>query len=149
MASYRQSRNNIVLIKECQYNRTPPGEHAPALPAVLNRMPRLEKMHVDRKLFPFLSEKDGDTLLAIYAQPKAARSEFAGLFQERLKLRVCSPPVEGAANRECISFLAGILGIAKSEVTLARGGQSRQKTFRIARPMGFVLEKLKAVGVGD
>lgn len=104
---------------------------------------------MDRKQFPFLSEKGGDTLLSIYAQPKAAKNEFAGLFQERLKLRVCSPPVEGAANRECISFLAGVLGIAKSEITLARGGQSRQKTFLIARSLDFVLQKLTDAGVFD
>ncbi len=63
-------------------------------------------------------------------------------------MRVCSPPVEGAANRECISFLAGVLGISKSEIVLARGGQSRRKTFHIARPVAFVLEKLKQAGVG-
>jgi len=106
-------------------------------------------MHVDLTKFPFLSERDGATLLAIYTQPKAARNEFAGLFEERLKLRVCSPPVEGAANRECISFLAGVLGIAKSEIALARGGQSRRKTFHIARPVEFVLKKLEAAGVGN
>jgi uncharacterized protein (TIGR00251 family) len=91
----------------------------------------------------YLSEKGQETILKVYIQPKASKTEICGLFREKLKIRISSPPVEGAANRECIAFLAQTLGVPKSEITLIKGGQSREKTFVISRPMIFVVGKLK------
>ena len=91
----------------------------------------------------YLSVKGEETLLLVHVQPRAARSGFSGVFGQRLKIRISSPPVEGEANRECIAFLAGILGVSRSEIRLLRGGQSRDKTFAISRPIAFVREKLK------
>ena len=97
--------------------------------------------------FNYLSEKAGETVLCVYVQPRAAKSEFSGFFRERLKIRVSSPPVEGGANRECIDLLAGKLGVSKSEVRLLRGEKSREKTFVISRPIGFIREKLREAGL--
>lgn len=91
----------------------------------------------------YLSEKGGETLLLAHVQPRAAKNGFAGVFGRRLKIRIASPPVEGEANRECIAFLAKTLGVAKSEITLLKGGNSRDKMFVISRPIAFVREKLK------
>lgn len=44
-----------------------------------------------------------------------------------LKVRVRARPVEGEANAALIRLLAKSLGVARSAVTLARGGQSRLK----------------------
>ena len=99
-------------------------------------------------VFRYLWEKGGETFLSAYIQPKASRSELSGIFRERLKIRISSPPFEGEANRECIDFLAKTLGISKSEIKLVKGGQSREKTFVISRSMAFVREKLKEAGPG-
>jgi hypothetical protein len=96
--------------------------------------------------FAYLSEKAGETFLFAYIQPRASMSEFSGTFRERLKIRINSPPVEGEANRESIDFLAKTLGVSKSEIKLLKGAQSREKTFVISRPIGFVREKLKEAG---
>ena len=98
--------------------------------------------------FAFLSRKEGETLLSAYIQPRAGRSGFAGIFQDRLKIRINALPADGEANRECIEFLSKSLGIAKSEISLTRGAQSRQKTFLIARPMEFVRRKLESAELG-
>jgi len=97
----------------------------------------------------FLSEKAGDTVLCVYVQPKASKSEICGIFRERLKIRISAPPVEGEANRGCIEFLAKILGVSKSEIRLVKGGQSREKIFSISRSIEYVQEKLKEAGVGS
>ncbi len=102
---------------------------------------------MDDKDFPFLAEKGDGTLISVHVQPKAAKNEFCGLFQGRLKVRVCAPPVEGEANRQCIILLAQVLGISKSEISLARGAQSRQKTFLVSKPVDFVREKLEKAGL--
>lgn len=48
-----------------------------------------------------------------------------------LKVRVRARPVEGEANAALIKLLAKTLGVPKSAVSLARGGQSRTKMIAI------------------
>lgn len=49
-----------------------------------------------------------------------------------LKVRVRARPVEGEANVALIKLIAKKLGVPKSAVTLARGGQSRTKMIAVA-----------------
>jgi hypothetical protein len=109
---------------------------------------RIWSIYVCRAPFPYLSEKGADTILSVHVQPRAAKSGFAGIIRERLKIRVNSPPAEGEANRECIDFLSKMLGIAKSDIKLLRGAHSRDKTFIISRQVEFIREKLAQTGLG-
>ncbi len=70
------------------------------------------------------------TLMLIYAQPGASRTEIRGLFGDpaRLKVAVQRPPVEGAANRALVEFFSRILNIARSQIHLVAGESSRQKS---------------------
>lgn len=65
--------------------------------------------------------------LNIYAQPGARRSEIVGLYDERIKVRVSSPPVDGKANVELRKFLAAFCGVSKSRVVLLQGEKSKNK----------------------
>ena len=49
-----------------------------------------------------------------------------------LEVRVRARPVEGEANAALIHLLSKALGVPKSSVSLARGGQSRLKMIEIA-----------------
>ena len=49
-----------------------------------------------------------------------------------LKVRVRARPVEGEANEALIRLLAKTLGVPRSTVSLARGGQSRLKMIEVA-----------------
>lgn len=49
-----------------------------------------------------------------------------------LKVRVRARPVEGEANDALIRLLARALGVPRSTVSLARGGQSRLKMIEVA-----------------
>ncbi len=62
-------------------------------------------------------------------QPRASRTEIVGPHGDppRLKIRLAAPPVDGEANEELVRFLAKTLGIAKSQISLLRGHQSKQK----------------------
>jgi uncharacterized protein (TIGR00251 family) len=66
--------------------------------------------------------------IRVRAQPRASRTEVAGLHGESLRIRIASPPVDGAANEALIRFLAERLGVARRRVTLLRGESSRDKT---------------------
>ncbi len=67
-------------------------------------------------------------LLEVYAAPRAAKSRVAGLHDDRLKIQVAAPPVDGAANKELVRFLAKQLGLPRSAVALVKGTSSRRKT---------------------
>lgn len=76
---------------------------------------------------PVLAQRGTDVLLAVRLQPRAARTELAGLHGDALKIRVAAPPVGGAANHALCTFLAARLGIAPSRVRLQRGAAARAK----------------------
>lgn len=70
--------------------------------------------------------------LNVRVQPRAAKTELAGLYGTALKVRLHSPPIDGAANHELISFLAKSLGVSKSAVRIVAGESSRAKTVEIS-----------------
>jgi hypothetical protein len=66
--------------------------------------------------------------LAVRVQPRAARSEVAGRFGDRIRIRLAAPPVDGAANEALVRFLAEALGVPPRAVTITSGHASRSKT---------------------
>jgi uncharacterized protein YggU (UPF0235/DUF167 family) len=48
-----------------------------------------------------------------------------------LKVRVRARPIEGEANEALVLLLAKALGLSRSSVSLARGGQSRLKMIEV------------------
>lgn len=60
-------------------------------------------------------------------QPRASRNEIAGLHGAEVRVRLTAPPVDGAANEALIRFLADVLGVSRTDVTLLTGGGSRSK----------------------
>lgn len=75
--------------------------------------------------------QDAGWLLDLLVQPRAARTELAGLHDGRLKLRLTAPPVEGAANTALVGFLADRLGLPRSALRVASGSSGRRKTVSI------------------
>lgn len=69
--------------------------------------------------------------LALRVQPRASRDEVAGLHGDRLKVRLTAPPVDGAANEHLRRFLAGLFGVAPSQVRLLKGETGRDKLVEI------------------
>ena len=66
-------------------------------------------------------------ILELYVQPGARRSEFAGEYDGRLRLKLAAPPVEGKANEALIAFLADHFNVPKRNVRIAAGLRSRRK----------------------
>lgn len=80
----------------------------------------------------FFSWDDGDLILRLRVQPKAAKDGVAGLHDGALKVRITAPPVEGAANKHLAKFLAKELGLAKSAVSVEKGDKGKDKALRCA-----------------
>jgi len=69
---------------------------------------------------------------AVHVQPRASQREVSGIKNGELKIRLTSPPVDGAANVQCIDFLAELLKVRRRDVTIISGETSRHKIVKIA-----------------
>jgi len=82
--------------------------------------------------------------IEVYVQPRAAKTELAGMHDGRIKIRLAAPPVDGAANAELTAFIAQQLGIAKSKVRVVAGATSRRKVVEVDDASGRALaERLR------
>ena len=89
-----------------------------------------------------ITEKDGRITFEVRVVPRAARTELAGEMGDAVKVRVSSPPLDGAANAELIKFLAKILGVAKADVQIVSGQTSKTKRVQIT---GVTAEQLTKI----
>lgn len=64
-------------------------------------------------------------------QPKSAKDEIVGLQDERLKIKITAPPVDGKANAHLQKLLGDWFGVAKSKVVIKSGDTGRRKTIII------------------
>jgi uncharacterized protein (TIGR00251 family) len=67
----------------------------------------------------------------VYIQPRASKTEIAGLHDGVIKIRIAAPAVENAANLALIEFVAKQLGIAGRRVRIVSGAASRRKLLEI------------------
>ncbi|MBO8158575.1 DUF167 domain-containing protein [Thermosyntropha sp.] len=63
--------------------------------------------------------------------PRSSRNQIVGDEAGILKIKLNAPPVEGEANKALISFLADVLRIAKSNVLILKGENSRRKVIEV------------------
>jgi len=76
---------------------------------------------------PPVQDSPSGAVLSVYVQPNATRTEFAGMHGDALKVRVTSPPVDGAANEALCLFLSEVCGVPKSAVVVQSGQHGRRK----------------------
>lgn len=71
--------------------------------------------------------KDG-AKIKLRVSPGARRTSIAGAYgDDAIRLRVAAPPAEGKANAEAKRYLAELLGVAASNVSVVSGASSRNK----------------------
>ena len=92
-----------------------------------------------------IKRQENGFLISVYIQPRAAKNAVAGLHDQALKIRLTAPPVDGAANKMCLQFLAKQLKVPKSALQIESGHSSRRKTIlcRCERVKGSKIECTK------
>lgn len=76
----------------------------------------------------WLREVEGGVKVEILVQPRASRTRAVGEHDGRLKIQVATPPVDGAANAELLSFLAERLKLPRRDLAIVAGETGRRKT---------------------
>jgi uncharacterized protein (TIGR00251 family) len=66
-------------------------------------------------------------IFKVRVQPRSSKNLIAGLQGDALKIKLIAPPVDNAANRMCIDFLAKSLGVSKSSLAILSGHACRIK----------------------
>lgn len=70
-------------------------------------------------------------ILQIRVQPRAAKNEISGWKGEALYVRLTAPPVDGAANKAIVEFIAEQLNVKRHQIRLISGDKSRDKTLEV------------------
>ena len=73
--------------------------------------------------------------LQVVVKPGSAQRRILRRDARGLLIAVNSQPSKGRANEELIAFLADIVGIPRTSVTIIRGHSARVKTVRIVNPL--------------
>jgi len=82
-------------------------------------------------MIPFRDTSTGTTF-RVKVHCRARQDALTGEVGDALKLSLSAPPVEGRANQACIQFLAELLKVAPSSITIAAGQSSPRKLIRVA-----------------
>lgn len=78
------------------------------------------------------TEKDNSIIFTVRVVPRASKSEIVGELNGALKVRIASPPVDGAANTELIKLLAKTFDVPKSAIEIIGGQTSKTKQIKIS-----------------
>ena len=70
--------------------------------------------------------------LTVKLHPRAKRNAITGSVGGAVKISLTAPPIQGRANQACIEFLAELLKLPRSSITIAAGQTSRNKLIRIS-----------------
>jgi uncharacterized protein (TIGR00251 family) len=63
----------------------------------------------------------------VLVQPRSSKNMIVGLHDGALKIKLTAPPVDNAANRMCLKFIAKCLGVSRSSLEIVTGHNSRHK----------------------
>jgi len=89
-----------------------------------------------------VKENDGSIEFGVRVIPRASRSEVVGEIEGAVKVRLTSPPVDGAANAELIKLFAKTLRVSRSSVEIVSGETSKTKRIRITGATAEAVQSL-------
>jgi len=93
------------------------------------------------------SAVEGGVRLAVRLTPRASRNGLDGIVvgadgRPVLQLRLAAPPVEGAANKALIGFLADVLNLRKADIAIRSGETARLKILHLAGDGAAIARRL-------
>ncbi|XP_054278995.1 UPF0235 protein C15orf40 homolog [Macrosteles quadrilineatus] len=92
---------------------------------------------------PVTYDQEGNILIKILAKPNASKTIIGVTTKvERLGLRIAAPPVDGKANAEMLRFLAKVLDVKKSALSIIEDNGDF-KTVKVAAGTMFIEDLLK------
>ena len=88
-------------------------------------------------MIPIRNHPQGLTF-SVQVQPRSSKNSITGIHGEKLKIKLTAAPVDNAANKMCISFLAKCLDVPKSCLDILSGQTSRTKLILVKPKSGEI-----------
>ncbi len=73
----------------------------------------------------------GGVRLAVQIAANAKKTEVIGVLDDALKIKLQAQPIEGKANEALIKYLAKVLEVPRSALTITHGQTSKKKLIEI------------------
>ena len=80
----------------------------------------------------WLTDTPAGAVLSLRIVPRAQKNAIQGELGDALKIRLCAPPVDGAANAALVEFLAETFALPRARVQILSGQTSRTKRVLLA-----------------
>jgi uncharacterized protein (TIGR00251 family) len=75
----------------------------------------------------FIRKHSRGIVFKVFLQPRSSKNRIVGLHDDSLKIKLTAPPVNGAANKMCVRFLAKRLSVSPSALEIISGHGGRTK----------------------
>jgi len=79
-----------------------------------------------------IRDTSSGAIFQVKVHPRAKKNAITGEVGDALKVALTAPPIDGRANEACIAFLAEVLNVPRSSVTIAAGESSRNKMILVS-----------------
>jgi uncharacterized protein (TIGR00251 family) len=73
----------------------------------------------------------GGVRLAVQITPNAKKTEVIGVLDDALKLKLQAQPIEGKANDALVRYLADVLKVPRSAITITHGLTNKKKLLEV------------------
>lgn len=83
------------------------------------------------RLQAYIEPTSSGVVLRVFVAPRSSSNKVLGMHDGMVKVALTAPPVEGAANKALVAFLAKLLGVSKTSVTIVAGETSRKKSVSV------------------
>ena len=87
-------------------------------------------------------ENETSCLIRVQVVPRSSRVAIEAVGDLHFKIRLTSPPVEGAANRQLVEVLADQLSLPRRQIEIVAGENSRHKRLRVRGAAGEAVNRL-------
>jgi uncharacterized protein len=92
---------------------------------------------------PSFSDAKRGAAITVKVTPRAKKTGVAGVMDDgTIKIKLAAPPVNGAANKALVEYLAEVLGLPKSQVDIVAGETSERKLVSL---VGISPEKVDTI----
>jgi uncharacterized protein len=79
----------------------------------------------------FVVPSTSGVVIDAFVQPRAGRNAVAGVHGAAIKFKIAAPALEDRANRALEAFVAQLVGVSRSQVSIVAGRTSRHKRIEV------------------
>lgn len=96
-----------------------------------------------------VTESADGCLISCFATPRASRNALVAWHDNRLKIALAAPPVDGEANKALVKFIAEVLKQPKGNVAVVSGLTGRRKVVAVKAMSADAVKAVLSAAVKD